>query len=128
MTDRPCRPLLPRERALLDLLLAEDFPGAPELRLQAASARGRRPDDDPTLVGLQVVDPNVPRAEVITRVPVEAEVIDVTPPQQLLVHVVDGLPDCLELVTYGTVLDELPNAAAFDQPRAQPARRSNRFR
>ena len=122
MTDRPYRPLLPRERALLDLLLAEDFPGAPELRLQAASVRGRLSNNDPTMVELQVVDPNAPRAEVITRVPVEAEVIGVTPPQEVLIHVVDGRLDCLELVTYGTVLEELPDVASFDRPWTQPAR------
>lgn len=121
MTDQLYRPLLPRERALLDLLLTENSPGAAGLRLQSASVRGRLwNDDDPTLVELQVVDPAAPRAEVITRVPVEAETINGTLPHQLLVHVVDGLLNCLELVTYGTEVDELPDATAFARPRAQP--------
>ncbi len=122
MTDRPYRPLLPRERALLDLLLAEDFPGAPQLRRQSASVRGRLWNDDPTFVELHVADSDAPRATVVARVPVEAETIHETPPQQLLVHVVEGLLDCLELVTYGTEMEELPDPTAFDRPRAQSGR------
>lgn len=42
MPDDPPRPLTTGERALLDALLAHDFPGAAELRAQAPSVRARR--------------------------------------------------------------------------------------
>lgn len=76
MGDRPYRPLEPRERALVDPLIAEDFPGATELRVEANAVLCRLYNVDPTLLELRVADPVAPRALVITRVPVEAKTIN----------------------------------------------------
>lgn len=70
------RPLTPRERAVLDALLREDFPGAPELRAQVASTTvsGTCGCGCPTVylsVGATTAAPAI-----AARVPVGAEVSD----------------------------------------------------
>jgi hypothetical protein len=111
------RPLSPREQALLDLLLAENFPGAKELRVQAQSVRGRLWNGLASLVELDVSEPRAPRANVTERVPVEAEMSDTEAPQALLLHVVDGMLNCLELVVYDLEeTAELPEPSAFARP------------
>jgi hypothetical protein len=118
---QPFRPLLPRERELLDLLLAEEFPGVRELRIQAESVEGRPWNGLATLVELTVTDPLAPRAKVKDRVPVEAELSGVDPPQELLLHVVGGLLETLELVSDdGDDPTELPGASAFERPWTKP--------
>jgi hypothetical protein len=69
------RPLTVAERAALNVLLAVDFPGAAELRIQAITARvvGRCACGCPT-VDLTVEDV-APMAEVVGPVPIEADVV-----------------------------------------------------
>jgi hypothetical protein len=96
------RELTELERSLLDRLLAEEFPGANELRVQAQAVRVKGYGDDvPSILLLEVVDDHAPRASVVHTVPVETRVRDAEPPQELLLFVTDGLLDSLELVDYG---------------------------
>jgi hypothetical protein len=97
------RPLTAAERAVLDLLLAGDFPGAAQLRAQAVTARvtGRCACGCPT-VDL-AVDETTPTVDVEDRVAVEAETSD----GGLIVFVDDGRLSGLE---YWTVHDESPVA------------------
>ena len=96
------RPLTPAERGVLDLLLAGDFPGAAELRAQAATARlrGRCECGCPTID--LVVDEGVPVAVLPERVAVEADVGDWG---GLIVFTDEGRLSCLE---YWTTGDEPP--------------------
>ncbi|WP_409564101.1 DUF6984 family protein [Methylobacterium sp. J-068] len=87
------RPLMPEEVAMLDLLLATDFPGRNELAAQARSALARRVDQEGSL-RFQV---DGPPARVRGRVPVEGHYHDDgsgpgphRPAVNLLLHVVDG--------------------------------------
>jgi len=97
------RPLTPNERAALDTLLAADFPGAAELRAQSPTARvtGRCGCGCPTID--LAVDEAVPRAQVTSRMPVEADVPD---GGGLIVFVDDGRLSCLE---YWFTTDEKPS-------------------
>ncbi|HET6710630.1 hypothetical protein [Amycolatopsis sp.] len=99
--------LTPNERTTLDTLLAADFPGAAELRAQAPTARvtGRCGCGCPT-IDLAVAEAT-PRAQVESRVAVEAEV----PDGGLIVFVEDGRLSGLE---YWTTADDPP--AAFPPP------------
>ncbi|WP_370968541.1 hypothetical protein [Amycolatopsis sp. cg9] len=101
------RSLTPDERAVLDVLLAGDFPGAVELRVQAATAQvsGSCGCGCPTVC--LVVDDATPTAEITERAAVEADV----PDGGLIVFVDEGRLSCLE---YWTVEDEPP--AAFPAP------------
>jgi hypothetical protein len=91
--DEPWRTLEPGEVAVLDLLLATDFPGRSELAVQARSALACRIDHEGSLrfkVG-------GPHAEVRGRVPVEGHYYDDgsgpgphRPAVNLLLHVVEG--------------------------------------
>ena len=68
------RPLSDRERSLLELLLAENFPGADELRAQARAVRAKGLwEDRASILLLEVTDPNAPRANVVHTVPVETK-------------------------------------------------------
>lgn len=89
----PWRALVPGEVAVLDLLLATDFPGRSELAAQARSALVRRVDQ----VGSLRFQVDGPRAGVRGRVPVEGYYHDDgsgpgphRPAVNLLLHVVDG--------------------------------------
>jgi hypothetical protein len=64
------RPLSDRERDILELLLAADFPGATELRQQAASVSAER---EGMIIDL-IVSAESPRATVVSRTPVQAVV------------------------------------------------------
>ncbi len=87
------------------------------MRIQAGSVRGRLWNGVVTLVELEVADPLAPRAQVTERVPVEAEMSDPDAPQELLLRVVDGLLNCLELVSYDAEEPaELPEPSAFARP------------
>jgi hypothetical protein len=102
------RPLTPNERTTLDTLLAADFPGAAELRAQAATARvtGRCGCGCPSIN--LVVDGTLPVAEVADD-PVAFEADG--PDGGLIVFVDDGRLSCLE---YWTTADETP--AEFPPP------------
>jgi len=86
------RALTAVEAAALTAVLAADFPGAAELRRQAATARvvGRCGCGCATID--LAVDDGTPRAEVLDRVPVEAAV----PAGGLLLFVDEGRLSCLE--------------------------------
>ncbi|WP_103337067.1 hypothetical protein [Amycolatopsis sp. CA-126428] len=101
------RPLTPNERATLNTLLAADFPGAAELRAQAATARvtGRCGCGCPTID--LAVDGATPRSPKKESVAVEADV----PDGGLIVFVGEGRLSCLE---YWTTADETP--AEFPPP------------
>lgn len=107
------RPLSPRERATLDLLLSVDFPGAEALRKQAlsASAEGKH-----MVVGL-VIDERLPRAKVISRTPVQAVVDGDGYDGGLLLFVDDGRLSALE---YWWVTEDMPDVfpplSAVGQP------------
>lgn len=81
------RSLTQQERELLDALLSNDFPGRGELVEQAAHAKVRQIDPEGSLS----FAPSAPKAQVVRRVPVEAEVEDedgVT--VHVLLHVLEG--------------------------------------
>jgi hypothetical protein len=101
------RPLTPRERSVLDLLLTADFPGAAELRVQARTARvtGRCACGCPTID--LAVDDAAPVAGVDGRVAVEVDVAE----GGLIVFVDEGRLSGLE---YWSVADETP--AEFPPP------------
>ncbi|WP_103348581.1 hypothetical protein [Amycolatopsis sp. CA-128772] len=102
------RPLTPNERSALDTLLAADFPGAAELRAQAATARvtGRCGCGCPT-IDLAVAEA-APRAALTSSVAVEADAPD---GGGLIVFAAEGRLSCLE---YWFTADETP--AAFPPP------------
>lgn len=105
--DAAGRPLTANERTALDTLLAADFPGAVELRAQAATARviGRCGCGCPT-IDLEV-DETTPRAAVANSVAVDAD----APDGGLILFVADGRLSCLE---YWSTADERP--ARFPPP------------
>lgn len=107
MDDAAARPLTPNERTALDTLLAADFPGAAELRAQAATARvvGRCGCGCPTID--LVVDDATPRAELKNSVAAEADV----PDGGLIVFTDEGRLSRLE---YWSTADETP--AEFPPP------------
>ena len=95
------RPLSDHERSLLEFLLAEDFPGADELRAQARAVRVKGLwERRPSVVLLDVTNRDAPRANVVHTLPVEARVRDAEPPRELLLFVKDGLLESLEVVDY----------------------------
>ena len=113
------RPLSDRERALLELLLAEEFPGAAALRAQARTVRVRGLHEGLPTVVLLEADSDAPRAEVVHTVPVEAVVRG---EGELLLFVKQGLLDSIELVTYGEVRPtELPSVGALERPWVKTA-------
>jgi hypothetical protein len=91
----PMRPLSETESRVLSVMLALDFPGAPELRAQVSSARvvGRCSCGCPT-IDIKVSD-DVDRAVVQSETPVDANV-DGIPGAGLIVFVRDGRLSCLE--------------------------------
>jgi hypothetical protein len=101
------RPLTGRERATLDFLLSQDFPGAPELRAQTSSAwvSGRCGCGCPT-VHLSV-DAAAQVATVSSTIPVEAVVSD-SPGDSVLLFVKGGHLDSLEYVWIGSAPREFP--------------------
>lgn len=108
-------PLTPRERAVLDLLLGTDFPGAAALRAQARTAEvtGRCPCGCPTID--LAVDETV--AEVESRVAVDVDVAD----GGLILFVDEGRLSGLE---YWSVADETP--VEFLPPHGNPGSDSTR--
>lgn len=79
----------------MHVLLDADFPGNAALREQLSKARVRRIDEDGSL---EISVDDAPRAEVVGRVPVEAETEDSDGvPIHVSLHVVNGLMNELEL-------------------------------
>ncbi|MGW4519896.1 hypothetical protein [Amycolatopsis sp. NPDC004378] len=101
------RPLSPAERAVLDHLLAGEFPGAPRLRAQLPTARvtGTCACGCPTIDF--VVDPALPAADLDGRVVVEAD----APDGGIIVFAEEGRLSGLE---YWSVRDDVP--AEFPPP------------
>jgi hypothetical protein len=90
------RPLADTERAVLANLLTEDFPGRDVLQEQLAEARGRLIDADGSLA--LVPSPSARAADVVRRIPVEAETEDLDGVTiHVLLHVVDGYVNELEV-------------------------------
>jgi hypothetical protein len=90
------RALGEHERAVLAALLDVDFPGQSALLAQASEVSARRIDANGSLALAPGAD--TPRAEVMRRIPVEAEFDDqdgVT--AHVLLHVVDGYLNELEV-------------------------------
>jgi hypothetical protein len=80
---------------ILSKLLSATFPGKEEIAQQVAVARGRVIDADGSLE-LSVAD--APRADVVERIPVEAEAEDIDGMTfHVLLHVVDGYINELEI-------------------------------
>jgi hypothetical protein len=93
--DQSFRPLSDLEKQLLAVLLGTSFSGRDALAEQVAVASVREIDDDGSL---EFAPPDAMPAEVVRRIPVEAELDDsdgVT--IHLLLHVVDGLVKELEV-------------------------------
>jgi hypothetical protein len=93
--DQDCRPLSDLESRLLAVLLSTDFPGRDAVAEQVAVASVREIDDNGSLV---FAPSDKTPAEVVRRIPVEAELDDsdgVT--IHVLLHVVDGLVKELEV-------------------------------
>ena len=90
-------PLTVDTERILSALLAAQFPGSIQIAKQVESARGRVIDKEGSLV-LQA--PDVPRADVERRIPVEAEAEDADGRTfHVLLHVVDGFISELEIYT-----------------------------
>jgi hypothetical protein len=93
--DQDFRPLSDLERQLLAALLSTDFPGREAVAEQVAVASVREIDDNGSL---EFAPSDKTPAEVVRRIPVEAELDDsdgVT--IHVLLHVVDGLVKELEV-------------------------------
>ena len=95
----PPRDLHAHERALIEQLLRPPFAGRDEIRYQLATARVRAEDSgDTRTIRFKLALEDVRRACVSVRVPVEAEASDEDgTPIAVLLHVVDGLLDELEI-------------------------------
>ena len=110
------RPINESERQILDRLLHVDFPGAAELRVQAARSQIDRLD----IAGGPVFEFNfsndVVRASVSYPVPVEAEGVDQDGARMhLLLHVRDGVLQELEIYREdGQQIQRLPKADSVD--------------
>lgn len=89
------RPLADEERQILEVLLAEQFPGKEALAAQLLQTQARRVDAEGSL---ELVVSGGPLADVVRRIPVEAEVDDIDGTTiHVLLHVVDGFLNELEL-------------------------------
>ena len=108
------RPLSEVERQVLDVMLAQDFPGAIELRAQMNTARVTRTCDCGCPTVDLVVGGDVVLAAVSSRTPVNAEVDGVVG-GGLIVFVDEGRLSGLE---YYSAEDETPRSfPALDQIR-----------
>ena len=113
MTSEPPRPLTSAERAMLGLILAQDFVGANQLRAQAdvAVVVGRCDCGCPTFdLAVPAGLPAAPLEDGL--VPCEAEVAPVgdEAPGQVILFVKEGRLRGLEYVWFGGVDDQPPQA------------------
>jgi hypothetical protein len=111
------RSLSQRESAALGVLLSRDFVGAEALRRQAESATA---SGDGLIIDL-IVDPSLPAAVVLSRVPVEAPVIDAEANHGgLLLFVEDGRLSGLEYWwTSDAKPDDFPDSGWIGEPVAR---------
>ena len=109
MSEFP-RPLTALERAVLDLLLSEPFPGRDELRDQAADVKVNGGCDcGCATVDLLVSGDSIPPAPVLRRVPVEATTT-AGPAADVLLHVVNGRLNELEVFRHDGEPAALPDS------------------
>ena len=110
------------ERATINALLSQDFPGVEELRLQVDHLKVSEiyPGRDPT-VTFSISDEAVPASQVDDRVPVEAEGRDIDGMLiMILLHVVDGFIWQLEVLRgtdYEVIQLPEPSSLTFFAPR-----------
>jgi len=92
------RTLTDYESRLIELLLAQDFPGRDELKLQLKDLEAIPAGDKDNYGSILLKPHESKRAAVETRVPVEGEYIDSdNVPVSVLLHVVDGYLHELEV-------------------------------
>ena len=108
MTSSERRPLTGDERRLLDALLAHDFPGVAELRVQARDVTASRGCDCGCGTIELHVPPGAPSSSAANPAPVEGDVRDVRGGTVggLLLFVSDGRLGALEV--YSLLDDPLP--------------------
>jgi hypothetical protein len=112
------RTLTTTERAVLDFLLSEDFPGLEILRSQLVGLRVDRSSVRPgsTRIRFQVAR-SLPRREEWSELPVETTVRGSYPPRKVCLYVEDGLLDMLEIGDFGgATVSELPPPEHLDAP------------
>jgi hypothetical protein len=111
------RPLTAEERAILDHLLTADFPGAVELRRQAAFAEvvGRCPCGCAT-IEVEVDTVRSPAAEVSDRAPVEA--LGRSQAFDLLLFVDEGYLSSVEIYGVDDPPSTFPPPSSFEPARA----------
>jgi hypothetical protein len=117
MTVSTFRELTSEERALLDRLLGEPFPGRDEIKSQLSRAQVRSTDADGSL---ETRPQSGARAKVVHRIPVEATYSDVDGiPVQILLHVVDGKVSELEIYKVdGSAIQRRPSASELNVSHA----------
>ena len=98
MTEERFRPLEPRERSILDLLLTVEFAGRDDVREQIDNSVARVIDTEGSI---ELRTSSSRRAQVSQRVPIEAEWNDENGQLVgILLHVVDGFVDELKVVNH----------------------------
>lgn len=91
------RDLKPEEKEILSRLLAKDFPGSKELKLQLRTAKAK-PIEDDSYGSIEIVTNSEVRAEVEQNVPVEAFTVDSDGMRvSILLHVADGILERLAI-------------------------------
>lgn len=90
------RPLTDAEQQVLTVLLSADFPGKSALQEQATDALAQPIDSEGSLA--LAPEAGAPSADVVRRIPVEAELEDLDGTTiHVLLHVVDGFLNELEV-------------------------------
>jgi len=120
----PPRDLRPEERAWLQRLLLEDFPGRQALIEQAKVVKVAEECGCGCPSVVFALPGNVPKAEVLQRVPVEAESRDADEMGlHLLLHVVNGVMRELEIYREDSKpVKKLPSVEALTVFAFRPAR------
>ena len=112
------RPVSDQERALLDFLLGQGFPGAEVLRHQTAGLLVDREFVQPGRTRVRfVVSPDAARWGEWVEIPVEAHVRGAYPPRKVCLYVEDGLLDMLEVGDFGgATVPDLPAPDELETP------------
>jgi hypothetical protein len=110
------RKLAPDEIAIIDRLLEVDFPGRDEVAAQIEHSRVSSADYDDNYGSLDFEVRQAPRAPVTSRVPVSGRTFDVDGvPIEVLLHVVDGIIEELEIVKAdGSPIERRPEASRLE--------------